>query len=335
MEIEKSKRITILGKEIDVKNYICSINGGGYKEKEGTPKIQVTICPTSFCMGNCAFCIARTSADKETYEKDTYNKKGLNGDIQVSSRINLKILENTLYQLKAEDIVRGISITGGEPFSDVKLLNEVISLVFAVFGKSMEISLNTNGYNLHRMHEIKDLSYLDTIHISRHHYDDKRVQELFNIKDKAYHIPGKEELTEIISSVSYKDLFVLNCLLFKNYIGTPEEAHKYLEHAMDIGVGKVAFISPVECNDFVRREKVKYEEVIRRDDPDMLFLRNFEDYNICHCQDGLYMSKYGGRMIEFYGRETFPYDCPYSRGLVYGADNVLRDGFQGTVILKN
>ena len=45
-----------------------------------------------------------------------------------------------------------------------------------------------------------------------------------------------KELKEAIGSVSYKDLFIVNCMLMKDYIGTTEEIHKYLDHAIDINV---------------------------------------------------------------------------------------------------
>ena len=79
-------------------------------------------------------------------------------------------------------------------------------------------------------------------------------------------------------------------------------------------------------------QTIPYEEVIREDDPELLFTRGFYDYEFCHCSDGVYVTK-TGEIIQFYGRSTKMCDYGYSRGLVYDADDHLRDGFGGEIIV--
>ena len=301
------RRVTVLGKELLLKDYICSADGVHYACKPEQIKTQLSICPTDFCAASCFFCIAK--------------------NIRSTARIDLKKLEYVLRRLKDENIVRGVSITGGEPFTDVKLLDETITLVFDVLGQGTEISLNTNGFALHRMHELRGLERLDALHISRHHDDDEINNHMFGMK-----MPGHEELRRILRSVSYRDLFVLNCLLLKGGIATPEDAHRFLDFAIDVGAGKVSFITPTPVNDDVAVRRVDYSQVLRPDDPALLFTRGYTDYGFCRCQDGVYASK-DGQIIEFYGRCTTPADCHYCRGFVYGADNHLRIGFGGEIIL--
>lgn len=297
----------MLGKELELKNYICSSDGIHYKQKPEDIRLQLSICPTSFCAAACPFCIA--------------------GNTKRQQFLDIKKLENCLRRLNEENLVRGISLMGGEPFTDVILLNDIIDLVFGIFGESMEVSVTTNGANLHRMHEIKMLSYLDALHISRHHYDDQRNAQLFGIP-----VPTKDELSDILHSVKYRDLFVLNCLLLKDYIGTQEDVHKFLDFAIEVGAGKVAFMTCTPINAFTREQTIDYASLLRPDDPSLLFTRGFRDFDLCRCQDGVYVSP-TGEIIEFYGRTTNAGDCKYCRGFVYGADDHLRAGYDGEVIL--
>ena len=303
----KTRTVNVLGKELKLKNYVCSSDGLHYKQKPDDIQLQLSICPTSFCEASCPFCIATNTQQKQF--------------------VDLFKLEECLKRLHDENLVRGISFTGGEPFTDVKLLNDILNSIYKIFGNHVEVSVTTNGTNLHRMHEIEMLSYLDALHISRHHYDDRINAELFGVR-----VPTKEELSEILHSVSYKDLFVLNCMLLKDYIGTQEDVHKFLNFAIEVGAGKVAFMACSPINDFAKAQTMDYTTVLRSDDPALLFTRGFQDFNLCRCQDGVYAAP-TGEIIEFYGRNTSVGDCEYCRGFVYGADNHLRVGFDGEIIL--
>ncbi len=306
---EKTREINILGKPITVKNYICSADGINYKEKPENIKLQLFVNMLTFCPANCRFCVAKnTKQDK---------------------KIDIDKFKSVMKLLKAEDRIRGIKITGGEPFYDIDLLNEVISAIYDIFGYETEVAISTNGTGLENLKKIKDLEHIETIHLSRHHYDDNVNRELFgNIKN----IPDKKLLKDIIGSVSYKDIFVLNCILLKDYINSPEEAHKFMDFAIDIGAPKVGFMTCSQVNGYAKEQSIPYEAVIKEDDPALLFTRGFFDYDYCHCSDGVYSSE-DGRIVEFYGKSTKMEDYAYCRGLVYDADDHLKDGFGGNIIM--
>ena len=306
---EKTREINILGKPITVKNYICSADGINYKEKPENIKLQLFVNMLTFCPANCRFCVAKnTKQDK---------------------KIDIDKFKSVMKLLKAEDRIRGIKITGGEPFYDIELLNEVISVIYDIFGYQMEVAISTNGTGLENLKKIKDLEHIETIHLSRHHYDDNVNRELFgNIKN----IPDKKSLKNIIDSVSYKDIFVLNCILLKDYINSPDEAHKFMDFAIDIGAPKVGFMTCSPVNGYAKEQSIPYEAVIKEDDPALLFTRGFFDYDYCHCSDGVYSSE-DGRIVEFYGKSTKMEDYAYCRGLVYDADDHLKDGFGGNIIM--
>jgi len=306
---EKIREINILGKPITVKNYICSADGINYKEKPENIKLQLFVNMLTFCPANCRFCVAKNTKQQKKIDIDKF--------------------KSVMKLLKAEDRIRGIKITGGEPFYDIDLLNEVISAIYDIFGYETEVAISTNGTGLENLKKIKDLEHIETIHLSRHHYDDNVNRELFgNIKN----IPDKKLLKDIIGSVSYKDIFVLNCILLKDYINSPEEAHKFMDFAIDIGAPKVGFMTCSPVNGYAKEQSIPYEAVIKEDDPALLFTRGFFDYDYCHCSDGVYSSE-DGRIVEFYGKSTKMEDYAYCRGLVYDADDHLKDGFGGNIIM--
>ena len=310
LSCEKSDRVKIvkvLGTEIPVKSYICSADGVTYPKKSDPIQLQLSVCPTSFCPANCPFCIAENT---KTHRK-----------------LDIKRFETVLRRLKEEDRVRGVKITGGEPFSDAELLNNVVALLFEVFGFSLEVSISTNGIGLSRLHEIRNLERIESIHISRHHYDDRLNRQLFGGGE----VLTAENLKEIIGTVSYKDIFVLNCMLLRDYINSPEEAHKFLDFAISVGAGKVCFMTCTPINDYAKEQAIPFESVLRDEDRSLLFTRQFSDYEFCHCRDGVYLSP-AGDLIEFYGRSTTADDCRYTRGLVYDAEDHLRDGFGGRIL---
>ena len=362
---ERTRTINILGKSVIVKNYICSSDGVNYRKKPENVQMQLFVCPTSYCPAGCPFCVAKNTKEKLKLDIDKF--------------------EEVMRSLKAEDRVRGVKITGGEPFSDIGLLNEVVAVLFKVFGYGLEIDISTNGIWLDGIHKIKDLEYIDSIHISRHHYDDKINQLLFGGRNndiygfqygnaepengsRAFEIGAKgkaeacdscpvyqkssqllgdagsvrnrdrrtvptgKELKAIIDSVPFKDIFVFSCMLLKDYINSPKEAHKFLDFAIETGVRKVGFMTCSPINKYAAEQSIPYEAVIKEGDPSLLFTRGYFDYEYCHCSDGVYSSE-DGRIIEFYGRSTKMEKYAYSRGLVYDADNHLRDGFGGAIIV--
>lgn len=308
LDFPHTATINVLGHNIEVKNYICSSDGINYGVKDKA-RIQLTIIPTSFCPCSCPFCIAHANR----------NDKAV---------LDVNKLEKTLISLRKDDVVRGIKITGGEPMLLPDLVSDIIDMIYDIWGdKYFEVSLDTSGVDLEGLLRIKKLSCLDQVHISRHHYDDEINRSIFGAA-----VPDMKELKAAIRSVSYRDLFVMNCMLMKDYIGSREEIHKYLDHAIDIGVGKVSFITGNPINSFIAGQALDYAALINEDDPAYMFTRGYFDYDICRCRDGVYVSG-NGDLIEFYGKCTVKDSgADYARGLVYRPDNRLTCGYGGEEI---
>ena len=301
------REIDLLGTRIRVKGYVCAPEGEAYRPKPEKIKLQLTILLTRYCDAHCPFCIAAPTTDPTRVDPDR--------------------LRGTLMRLLEADCVRGISVSGGEPFTDARLLDEIIRLVFEVFGYGMEVTLDTNGSGIRRLQALRDLYRLDTVHISRHHWDDTRSGQIFGRQ-----MPTADELREVIRSVACPDLFVLNCLLLRSGVCTPEDAHRYLDFALELGAGKVAFITASAVNVWTAEHRVSFDEVLRDEDPCLLFTRGYRDFARCRCRDGVYLSP-RGRLIEFYGRCTENSGDGYCTGLVIEPDGTLRAGFTGPIIV--
>lgn len=303
------RTMNVLGHPLTIRNVQCSSDGAHYRPRPAHSQLMLTILLTQWCPARCPFCIA--------------------GDHSGRRRVDLRQLERALRALRAEDALSYIAVSGGEPMSEPELLDEALCMIFEIFGERMMVGVNSNGINLDRVPRLRCLHKLDRFRISRHHWDDARNRELFGIAT-----PPADQLRELITGAPERDLFALNCLLLRDWVGTAEAVKRHLDFIGEMGSPLAAFFTPTPVNKFARTQAVNYWDVLRGDDPALLFTRGFFDRDICRCQDGVALTS-GGRLVEFYGRCTHAareQDCV--RGLVYGADDVLRAGYGGEILLR-
>lgn len=302
-----TREIELLGQRVRVKNYICSRDGVHYFRKPEHIRLQLSVSPVSFCPGACPFCVAQGT--------------------KLHRRIDMAKFERVMRQLKAEDRMKGVKITGGEPFYDFELLNDVVALLFEVFGTGLELSISTNGMWIEKLLRLNGLEHVESVHISRHHYDDEINRRLFG----GAAVPDSGRLRELARAVPSRKLLVFNCMLLKGYIDSPEEARRFMDYASETGVPKVGFMDCMPINAYAREHRLSYEDVLTEEKDDILFTRAYFALEDCHCQDGVYLTS-RGRLEEFYGRSTQPGRGGYCRTLVYEADDHLRDGFGGNIL---
>ena len=298
----------ILGKQVVIKNHICSPDGVHYRAKPERFRLQMSVETCAFCPGRCPFCVAGCPKKEE--------------------KLDIGRFYDVMKRLGEEELVRGVKFTGGEPFWDVPLLNEAVEVVFETCPYGVEVALSTNGAGLDRLSEIGRLTELESIHLSRHHYDDEKNRALFG----GWDAPSSGAIRDAVASVPFPDLFVVNCLLMKDAIGTAEEVHRFLDWAISAGLPKVGFVELMPVNGFCREQLIRCDDALRQDDPSLLFTRGLWDYDICRCRDGGYMAD-DGRLIEFYDRTTKKDGYAYCRGLVFGSDGHLRTGYGGEIIV--
>ena len=294
------------GKAYKTRSTYCSHDGLNYEQMPEKLKLPLTICPVSYCNASCKFCIAKNTSKNE--------------------KIDLKRLENTLEKLKCEDAISKIFIKGGEPFYDIELLDDALKIIFDIFGKSLYVSITTNGDNLKNIKKIKTLEHINKIHISRHHYDDAANNSVFGKK-----MISSDDIKKTASFVSDENMLVYNCMLLKDFINTAEKAHRFMDFAIATHVKKVAFMSCAPVNEYAKKQFIHFSDIFKKDDRDILYTNSFCDYDFCKCISGVYLSP-DAICEPFYARYTNTGDCDYLRGFVIEADNVLRSDFSGEII---
>ena len=106
---ERTRIMDVLGTPVRVKSYACAQDGGAPIPVEGQVRLQLTVISSSWCMADCPFCIASPHDRMDS--------------------MDLKQLEKTLLMLKEADILRGVTITGGEPLADVRRVDRIVSML--------------------------------------------------------------------------------------------------------------------------------------------------------------------------------------------------------------
>jgi len=141
-------------------------------------------------------------------------------------RVVKDILKNLPEQFKQ------ISITGGEPAIS-PYLEDVLKLIDKK--KFLKVVLTTNGTNL--MNKLNVISKkVNHINISRHHYDDSVVKEIYGTNT----IPNEEELIALCSECNRLGMDVtFNCVITNNI--SPKNIRRFINHAKDCGASAVSF----------------------------------------------------------------------------------------------
>lgn len=188
------------------------------------------------CNGNCPFCIERGRQLKEE-EKEAY----------------LKRLDTIFKEFKKAGLIYSVSITGGEPMLSDKIL-DVLSITDK-YDFEM-VSINTNGSFISEYTDELAKHKIHCINISRHHYDSKKNNEIFMLKEEF----TNEKLIETIKR--YKRLnpdtkFRLQCILVEGYIDSLEEINHFVEYFKD-DVDDFSFRQQMTVDDNFDKETVSF-----------------------------------------------------------------------------
>ena len=283
---------------LQVKDYDCSQDETYLPKTE--PRLWLYVNLTSGCNAACPFCVNPSSGAPKSIDTLTF--------------------ASTLEQI--EPIVYGISFTGGEPMLDIGLLEEAIKVVGDGVGDDVELDLVTNGTNLGQLSYVRGLERFATIHVSRHAADDDANRRLMRWQGA----PSLTDLASCFASLPDRGSTVLNCVLQRGGVEDHSSAVEYLEMASGIGAANVSFIRMIEANGFCRENGVSPSSLGLDSDERFSIWNSYHDHDFCQCSTGDYRVRNG--YVRLY------YRCPsnvsqasYCRQLVYGADNVLRQGF--------
>lgn len=300
------KTINLFGHDIIVRDTLCSTNRDDLKKVE--PSLRLYIKLTDACNADCLFCANRESRD--------------------FGNLNFRKLEFVIRYLLDRDLLHGISITGGEPMMNPDKINMLLNLIYSI-DPNMEVAISTNGYKLRSFLDMEHVNKLESIHISRHHYDDEVNYSIFGSRDVA----STEDIIVLQEGLDDKRIININTLVMKDYIDDLREIKKMLNYVGDVGVYKNGFVSLMRCNQFSRDHFINFNDIFKALDESFYLGHHFYNGEYCECVDGVYLTD-NQKIVEFYARMVKECQCPYTAQLVYTSDNKVTAGFGKRLLYK-
>ena len=205
------------------------------------------------------------------------------------------------------------------------LVDDVIGRIRDTLHYRTEIDIVTNGIHFHSFTGLRNISSLDSIHLSRHRLTDKDNDQLFGFCTVTW-----EEIRKTLAGMNDPGAVVLNCILMKDGIDTVEKVEEYLEIAASAGVRNVSFIGMSQCNEYCTENYIDPFALALKEHSRFHIWTQFHDYDYCGCRSGSYDAK--ACSIRFYMRSVGRPCNKYTRQLVYTEDNRLLSGFGGEEI---
>lgn len=301
------KKIELFGNELNVNNHFCLENPNYACEK--IPSLSLYIKATDSCNADCAFCA--------------------NKGCENFGKLDLIKLREVIKYLKAEKILGNISITGGEPNSNPKELNNIINLILDI-DKNIKIAISTNGFNLRTMTFFDQVNDLESIHISRHHYLDSKNNEIF----RSNSVAQTDDIRYLQSKLDDKKIININTMVMKDYIDNLDEIKKMLNYVGDIDVYKNGFVSLMKVNEYSKEHFINFNAIFNHLDHNFFLGHHFYNKKYCECVDGMYVTD-NNKMVEFYARMVHKAKKnDIIQQLVYTSDNQVTAGFSGKVLYK-
>ena len=291
--------VDFYGKQIAVKEFDCSL--GTLNPERISPFVNLFVKVTNGCNARCLFC---SNADaKPTYKTFDIDK-----------------LEDIVLKLKEQSIkVNRLNITGGEPSVVSPLVENILQRMGGKVFDDIHLHLNTNGL-LPQSQELMRHPRWDSISMSLHHYDIDNLSELYGCKihEDAFKF---EEVNKQKLNVS--------CNLIKGYIDNPEEAHKMLDFALELGIPRIGFVALMKVNDYCKERFIDLEDIHIDTIPHVYFTKSMNRGKDCKCSNYLYNKDL--KILEIYMRNyANPQYCESS--LMFDGE-YLRQGFHDNNII--
>lgn len=300
------KTINLFGHDIIVRDTLCSTDPKDLKVVD--PSLRLYIKLTDACNADCLFCANKESRD--------------------FGNLDFKKLEFVIRYLLDRGLLHGISITGGEPMMNPDKMNMLLNLIYSI-EPTMEVAISTNGYNLRSFLDMEYVNKLESIHISRHHYDDEVNYSIFGSREVA----STEDIIALQEGLDDKRIININTLVMKDYIEDLREIKKMLNYVGDVGIYKNGFVSLMKCNQFSRDHFINFNDIFSSLDESFYLGHHFYNGEYCECVDGVYLTD-KDKMVEFYARMVKDCECPYTTQLVYTSDNRVTAGFGKKLLYK-
>lgn len=299
------QEIELFGNNLQVKDYLCSPDKNIILP--ANPRLRLYVKVTDDCNAYCAFC---ANVGNEDFGKLDINK-----------------LRFVVEYLKNKQILHGVSITGGEPMINPSKLNNIINMILDV-DPNIEIEISTNGKNVLEFAKFDHANDIYAIHVSRHHYEDDKNNEIFRSK-----MATSKDLYALQEQLEDKKILVINTMVMKDGINNLEEIKNNLDFVGDLGIFKNGFVSLMKNNLYSKAQFINYNDIFNNLDSSFMPAHRFFNKDYCECIDGLYLTK-NYKLVEYYARMVKEATVPYTNQLVYTSDNKLLSGFSGKVLHK-
>ncbi len=292
---------TLFGKKIILKSHSCALNGEEPRPIE-TPYINLYI-QLKGCNAKCKFCTFQEAAKDFNFNK----------------------FHKVLSELKKNVQVNKISITGGEPTLFLDKLYNISHKVKEMFPNSFFV-VNTNGFRLIDLYKDGENTLFDSISLSRHHYDDKKNNEILG-----FNSVSKKVLELIQSREQKKERLHLSCNLVNGYIDSPQKIYKYLEFAGKVKINDVGFVSLMKINYFCENNFVDFSD-LKLKHKRLFKTKEWKFMDSCKCNNYLYIPKdINSDVVKVYYR-CFMMRTEVCNSLVFDGEN-LKIGFDGLTLI--
>lgn len=298
--------VNIFGHDLIVRDTLCCTNPDFPKKVKSSLRLYIKL--TDSCNADCLFCANKESRD--------------------FGKLDFKKLEFIIRYLIDRSLLHGISITGGEPMMNPDKLNNLLNLIYSI-EPAMEVAISTNGYNLRNFLEFDTVNKLESIHISRHHYNDKDNYEIFDSEKAA----STDDILYLQDGLEDKRIININTLVMRGYIEDLVGIKKMLNYVGDIGVYKNGFVSLMKCNKYSEEHFINFNNIFNCLDDNFYLGHHFYSGEYCECVDGVYLTN-KQKIVEFYARMVKNCNCPYTTQLVYTSDNKLTAGFGKKILYR-
>lgn len=288
--------IKIFGKKVKVRSHLCTKNGKqGAEIKE--PYVNIYVKIADDCNAKCLFCTFRNKKERFRFNYLKF----------------LRIIE----EVRKNAYINKVSFTGGEPTTKPLTLLKCIRTIRDRCSKTF-IVVNTNGYKLNRLDDVEEIN---SISLSRHHYDDEKNCQVFRTKA----ISSKK-----LAAFRDKHKIHLSCNLIKGLIDHRKEIVNYLEAAKALDIYDIGFVTLMKVNRFCERKHVDFKSI---DFETEGMINNQERcFGIsCRCRNYLYIPKTGSRVIKIYSRYYVDRNANIGSNLVFDGEH-LHANFGGGII---
>lgn len=290
-------KIQIFNREIELRDYYCQRDDLS-PLKIDEPYTNIYVSLTNQCNAKCEFCCNNHIGEKCIFDIEKF-------------KTIIKTINNVVR-------IHKCSFTGGEPSLAKDVLIDCLTFVKNLNNDIFTV-INTNGTNLKLIEN--NLQYINSIALSRHHYDDEINKSIFS----NFSLPT----TEDIRSFPNKSKLHLSCNLIKEHIGNTQEIINYLEWVSQTGCYDVGFVSLMQANEYCKKNFIDFKDLEFENIENVFITKNWNYQNLCRCRNYNYIAN-NAEIIDVYAR--YYVNPQYSgNALVFDGQN-LRLGFNGEII---